>query len=197
MKKIFALILALMMMTVCVSALGAAEGVDVLTTPSASRKVMMGADFDAGVEALIAVSGDLATKAQTEAEGYVAPEGRKYAQVMSVNADGSISMSTIHNWKAQKTDDGAMITIIMMEGTTIGNLIEVGKRGTVMINTENGYYMNHVEAIDVQELKYDAEKVANGEFDPLYTGSEENPLSQYTVTLNVYEMLNTRTYRFD
>ena len=68
--------------------------VDTYTSASTSKTTLEGEDFDAAVETLAGLSSDLATKAETEADGYVAPESETYAQAMSVNPDGSVGLST-------------------------------------------------------------------------------------------------------
>ena len=80
----------------------------------------------------------MATKADSEAEGYTAAETTTIAQVMSVSSDGYPSMSTIHAWKV----DGETITVVMTDGRTISNLINTGDRGTIL--NGSAYYLLHV-----------------------------------------------------
>ena len=86
--------------------------VDTYTSASTSKTTLEGEDFDAAVETLAGLSSDLATKAETEADGYVAPESETYAQAMSVNPDGSVGLSTIHAWKVERPTEPSGFTDI-------------------------------------------------------------------------------------
>ena len=68
MKKLVALVLALIMMGVM--AIASAEVVDAYTSASLTKSFVTGADLDALAVVLSESGADIATKSQTEAEGY-------------------------------------------------------------------------------------------------------------------------------
>lgn len=172
-----------------------AETTDALTGASSTRTVLSGDDYDAAIENLVSLSNDLATQAETEESGYEAPESETYAQVLSVNTDGSVAMSTIHAWKVEKTDDGAQITVVMTDGRTISNLIHEADRGTIIIHGD-AYYILHIENTNTVILPYSEEDYEAGKFNSAYSGAEEEK-NEYTVTFNIYELESTYVYMFD
>ena len=165
---------------------------DTFTSASLTRTVLSGNALDEAYTALVSLSNDLATLADSQVEGYSAPES-KLAQVMSVNPDGSIAMSTIHAWKVDP--EAQTVTIVMTEGQTISNLAEVGKRGSILVHGDV-YYNMHVEVADVVKLDYSDEAYNNGEFNVDYSG-KDNQFAEYTVTLNILTIESTPLYVFD
>lgn len=207
MKKILA-VLAVLTLSACASS-SSAETVSSLKTStveetevttdtvsgaSSTRTTLSGDDYDEAIDDLISISNDLATQSETEEAGYEAPE-EHYAQVMSVNDDGSVAMSTIHAWKVEKTDDGATITVVMTDGRTISNLIATGAKGTILIHG-NAYYLLHVENIDTTTLAYSDEDYEAGKFNSAYSGADEEK-NEYTVTFDIYDLESTYVYMFD
>lgn len=168
--------------------------VDTKTGASFTRSELSGEDLDAAVENLEAISNDLATKAETEKDGYEEPES-EIAQVMSVNDDGTPSMSTIHAWKVEGEGEDATITVVMTDGRTISNLIAEGAKGTILIHGD-AYYIVHVETKDVTTLEYSEEAYEAGEFNSAYSGAS-NELNEYTVTFNITDIESTQVYMFD
>lgn len=165
---------------------------DTFTSASLTRNVLSGNALNEAYTALANLSNDLATLADSQVEGYSAPES-KLAQVMSVNPDGSIAMSTIHAWKVDP--EAQTVTIVMTEGQTISNLTEVGKRGSILVHGDL-YYNMHVEVADVVKLDYSDEAYNNGEFNVDYSG-KDNQFAEYTVTLNILTIESTPLYIFD
>lgn len=164
---------------------------DTVTGASPTRSVLSGDDYNDAIADLEAISNDLATKAETEEKGYEEPENAKLAQVLSVNDDGTPSMSTIHAWKV----DGDKITVVMTDGRTISNLIQTGCKGTILIHGD-AWYILHVTTSDVQTLKYTDEDYEAGKFNSAYSGAS-NQLNEYTVTFDITELESTMVYMFD
>ena len=170
--------------------------VDTYTSASASKTTLEGDDFNTAIDDLVAISSDLATKAETEAEGYVAHD-ETYAQAMSVNPDGSVGVSTIHAWKVEKTETGAQVTIVMSDGQCIQNLNEVGDRGSIVVKAgEKGpYYIMHIKTADVKALEYSDEAYEAGKFNVLYSGAEAKA-TEYTVTFDITMLESTYAFVF-
>lgn len=168
--------------------------VDTKTGASLTRSTLSGDDLDAAIENLEAISNDLATKADSEKEGYEEPES-EIAQVMSVNDDGTPSMSTIHAWKVEGEGEDATITVVMTDGRTISNLVAEGAKGTILIHGDS-YYIIHVETKDVTTLEYSEEAYEEGKFNTSYSGAS-NELCEYTVTFNITDIESTQVYMFD
>ena len=171
--------------------------VDTYTSASATKTTLEGDDFNTAIDNLAAISSDLATKAETEADGYVAPESETYAQAMSVNPDGSVGVSTIHAWKVEKTETGAQGTVDMTEGQCIQNLYEVGDRGSIVVKAgEKGpYYIMHIKTADVKALEYSDEAYEAGEFNSAYSGAEAKA-TEYTVTFDITMLESTYAFVF-
>ena len=167
--------------------------VDTVTGASTTRTALSGDDYDTAIaiKDLEAISNDLATKAETEEKGYEEPENAKLAQVLSVNDDGTPSMSTIHAWKV----DGDKITVVMTDGRTISNLIQVGCKGTILIHGD-AWYILHVTTSDVKTLEYTDEAYESGKFNSAYSGAS-NKLNEYTVSFDITELESTMVYMFD
>ncbi len=173
------------------------EQVDAYSTASLSRTVVVDDDFMTALTALMEIDSDLATAAAAAAEGYEEPANAVYAQVMSVNDEGSVSLSTIHAWMVEYDEelDEATVTIVMTYGQTISNLLEEGDRATILVHGEM-YYLLHVETESVIALEYSDEAYEAGAFNVDYSGSE-NALTEYTVTLRIYALETTWAYLFD
>lgn len=177
--------------TAAPAASASAESVDAVSSASVTHTDLSGSDYDAAISELESLSNDLATKADSEAEGYTAPESTTFAEVISVSPDGYPSMSTIHAWKV----DGDTITVVMTDGRTISNLINVGDRGTILIHGSS-YYVLHVETSDVKTLEYSDDAYNNGEFNVDYSGADRQA-PEYTVTFKINELESTQVYMFD
>ena len=167
---------------------------DTYTSASLTRTRLADSDFDAAVEKLSASSNDLATKADSEKEGYKEPEST-FAEVMSVNPDGSVNLSTIHAWKVENNGGTAELTVVMTDGQTIENLLDEGDRGSVMIHLDDGYYMLHIETEKVVTLEYSDDAYNAGKFNMSYSGKDAK-LSEYTVTFKIYDIETSPVYMF-
>lgn len=167
---------------------------DTVTSASSTRIHLEGDDFNSAIDELVSISNDLATKAETEVEGYEEPSSG-VAQVMSTNIDGYVSMSTIHAWKVEKDGDEATIKVVMTDGKTISNLITKGAKGTILVHG-SAYYLMHVENVETVTLEYSDENYEAGLFNSAYSG-KDSKLNEYTVTFRINELEKTFVYMFD
>ena len=159
--------------------------VDTYTSASLTKVTLSGEELNAAYEALLSVSGDCATLAQSQQEGYEAPDSA-VAQIMSVNPDGSIGLSTIHAWQLTVNDDGsASVKTVLTDGQNARNLAEVGKRGSILIKANDQYYLLHLETTDVVKLDYSDAAYEAGEFNSAYSGAS-NQLCEYTISFDVF-----------
>ena len=167
---------------------------DTVTSASSTRIHLEGDDFTSAIDELVSISNDLATKAETEVEGYEELTSG-VAQVMSTNIDGYVSMSTIHAWKVEKDGDEATIKVVMTDGKTIRNLIAKGAKGTILVHG-SAYYLMHVENVETVTLEYSDENYEAGLFNSAYSGKDAK-LNEYTVTFRINELEKTFVYMFD
>lgn len=181
MKKLIALMMVLLC-TLSVQAL--AEEVDAYTSASTTKTLLSGEELDAAAALLAASGSDLATLAQTKVEGYTSPSGVN-AQIMSVNPDGSIGMSTISEWKYVQNADGKdQVIVELTYGQNALNLSEEGARGTLLVLLDGASYLVHLDVLDSDEQVYTEEAYNAGEFDAHYSGAADE-LSSYTITCEV------------
>ena len=171
--------------TVTTVANGEGEFVDTYTSASSTKATLSGDELTAAYDALLAVNGDCATLAQTQQEGYEASDSAM-AQIMSVNPDGSVGLSTIHAWQLSVNEDGtATMKTVLTDGQNARNLAEIGKRGSILIKANEKYYLLHLETTDVVKLDYSDEAYEAGEFNSAYSGAA-NQLCEYTITYDVF-----------
>ena len=133
MKKLISLILAATMLLVSACAL--AEAADAYTTASATKAVLSGDELAAAEAVLQAKSSLLSTSAEAKAEGYAAKEGTGLAQILSVNADGSVGLSTISEWKYE----AGKVSMKLTQGQNALNLAEAGKTGTLLVGADGAW----------------------------------------------------------
>ena len=192
MKKL----IALMMVLLCaVGAQALAQEVDAYTSASMTKTLLSGEELDAAAALLAASGSDLATLAQTKAEGYTAPSGVN-AHIMSVNPDGSVGLSTISEWKYVQNADGRdPVSVELTYGQNALNLSEDGARGTLMVLLDGAGYLVHLDVVDSDEQVYTDEAYNAGEFDAHYSGAA-NQLSSYTITCNVLSVEMSRLLLF-
>lgn len=192
MKKL----IALMMVLLCaVGAQALAQEVDAYTSASMTKTLLSGEELDAAAALLAASGSDLATLAQTKAEGYTAPSGVN-AHIMSVNPDGSVGLSTISEWKYVQNADGRdQVIVELTYGQNALNLSEDGARGTLMVLLDGAGYLVHLDVVDSDEQVYTDEAYNAGEFDAHYSGAA-NQLSSYTITCNVLSVEMSRLLLF-
>ena len=159
--------------------------VDTYTSASLTKATLTGDELSAAYDSLLSVSGDCATLAQSQQEGYEAPDSA-IAQIMSVNPDGSVGLSTIHAWQLSVNEDGtATMKTVLTDGQNARNLAEIGKRGSILIKANEKYYLLHLETTDVVKLDYSDEAYEAGEFNSAYSGAA-NQLCEYTITYDVF-----------
>lgn len=162
--------------------------VDAYTSASSTKITLKDAAFDAAARALKAGSSDLASAAEAKVAGYSAPKGL-IGNVMSVNPDGSVGISTISEWVYTEADGTDSVKIQLTEGQNALNLAEAGRRGTLFIPdaTVDGKavrYLVHLKVVKVDILKYSDEAYAAGRFNSHYSGQAAGK-SQYTLTCDV------------
>ena len=181
MKKL----IALMMVLLCMLGVQAlAEEVDAYTSASTTKTLLAGEELDTAAALLAATCSDLAPLAQTKVEGYTAPSGVN-AQIMSVNPDGSVGMSTISEWKYVQNADGKdQVIVELTYGQNALNLSEEGARGTLLVLVDGASYLVHLDVLESDEQVYTDEAYNAGEFDAHYSGAA-NQLSSYTITCEV------------
>ena len=166
------------------------EYVDAYTsaTESSMKATVTGSAFDAAAKALEAGSSDLANAAKAKAAGYVAPKSL-IGNVMSVNPDGSVGISTISQWAFAVKGGADTVTLQLTYGQNALNLAEVGRRGTlfvpgVSVNGTSSKYFIHFKVVKVDVMKYSDEAFAAGKFNSYYSG-KAGKKSQYTLTCQV------------
>lgn len=182
MKKFLSVVLCAMLL---LSVSAVAETVDTYTSASTTKSVVVGDELAALRDTLSSSCSDLATLAETQAEGYVAPTGKVNAQIVSVNPDGSVGLSTVSEWKYVKSEDGAdQVIVELTYGQNALNLSEENARGSLIVVLNGATYILHLDVVESDEQVYTEEGYATGEFNSHYSGSA-NALSSYTVTSNV------------
>ena len=174
MKKLIALLLAAMLLCCVV----VAETVDAYTSASSTKTVLSGDDLAAAEEALAARSSLLSSADEAKAEGYVAKEGTANAQIMSINPDGSVGLSTISEWKY----DNGKVFVRLTEGQNALNLAKEGATGTLLVKGDGPWYIVHLKTVAVTVLEYSEETA--GQFDQFYSGAA-NALNEYDIDFEV------------
>ncbi len=184
MKKFLCALTSLVMLLAVACA--SAETVDAYTSASTTKTLLSGDDLAAAETLLASHSSDLATKAEASAEGYTAPADALNAQIMSVNPDGSVGLSTISEWKLTPAADGAAatVTLELTYGQNALNLSEDGARGTLLVGVDGTWYIVHLKVLNSDEQVYSDEAYEAGEFDHHYSGSDSK-LSSYTIDCEV------------
>lgn len=163
---------------------------DAYTSASSTKSWVSDARLEEARDELTSISSDLASLADTQVEGYVAPENEKIVQIMSVNPDGCVGFSTIHAWKYEVGEDQDSVTVELTRGQNALNLAEVGKRGSLLAHGEGAYYIIHFEVENVEVLEYSDEAYEAGKFNSAYSGAK-NQLEEYNLTLKVLGIEST------
>ena len=185
MKKLLALLLAALLL--CGAAL--AETVDAYTTASTTKTILTG---DAPAEAekvLVAKSSLLSSADDVKKEGYQAKQGTGTAQIMSINSDGSIGLSTISEWKYE---DGKVF-VRLTQGQNALNLAQEGATGTLLVKGDGVYYILHLKMVAVTVLEYSPETA--GQFDQYYSGAAK-ALNEYDIEFDVSVIEQTSMLMF-
>ena len=160
----------------------AAEAVDGYTTASTTKNVLSGDALAAVAPALEALSSTLSTTAEAKAEGFVQKEGTTTAQILTINEDGSIGLSTISEWAFSGADN--TVKMKLTYGQNALNLTRDGATGTLMVKVEGAEYLLHLAVTDVEVLEYSDAAFEAGEFDQFYSGAE-NHFAEYHITCDV------------
>ena len=185
MKKLFALLIAALLL--CGAA--AAETVDAYTTASATKTVLSGDALAAAEEVLVAKSSLLSSADEAKAEGYQAKTGTGIAQIMSINSDGSVGLSSISEWKYES----GKVFVRLTQGQNALNLAKEGATGTLLVKGDSGYYIVHLKTVAVTVLEYSAETA--GQFDQYYSGAA-NALNEYDIEFDVGAIEQTSMLMF-
>lgn len=194
MKKLLILAMAmLLMLTGCkkeqtIQNDTQADYVDTYSSASSTKEMLEGDSLTAAKDILSQIDSDLATLAQTQEEGYQAPENEKYVQIMTINPDGTPGVSTIHAW--QINDDE--VTVVLTDGQSAQNIATVGNRCTILAHDES-YYQIHLEVNNVVQLEYTDENYNNGLFNSSYSG-KDNQLCEYTITMTILSIEQVNLY---
>ena len=170
MKRILVLLFVAMM----VCSFAAAEGVDAYTTASNTKTVLTGDALAEAEAVLVAQSSLLSTVDEAKAEDYQAKESVTTAQIMSINVDGSVGLSTISEWKYES----GKVFVKLTQGQNALNLSEIGATGTLLVKGNGPTYLVHLKTVAVNVLKYSEETA--GQFDQYYSGAA-NALNEYDI----------------
>ncbi len=160
----------------------AAENVDAYTTASATKTVLSAEGITAIAPTLEALSSTLSTTADTQKEGYAPKEGTATAQIMTVNEDGSVGLSTISEWAFSGAD--CTVQMKLTHGQNALNLTRENAAGTLLVKAEGAVYLLHLQVKDVDVLEYSDAAYEAGEFDQFYSGAP-NKLAEYHITCDV------------
>lgn len=168
---------------------------DAYTSASSTKSWVEGTQLDEVRNELMSISSDLASLADTQVEGYTAPENEKVVQIMSVNPDGCVGFSTIHAWKYEAGEEFDRVHVELTRGQNALNLAKIGKRGTLLAHGEGAYYLIHFETEKVAVLEYSDEAFGEGKFNSAYSGAK-NQLEEYSLTLKVLGIESTYAAMF-
>ena len=185
MKKMLAVIIALCMLLPFAAL---AETPDAYTSASSTKTVLSGEALLEAEKVLVAQSSLLSSADEAKAEGYVAKQGTSTAQIMSINPDGSVGLSTISEWKYE---DGKAY-VRLTQGQNALNLAAVGATGT-LVKGQGCFYLLHLKTIEVVVLEYSEETA--GQFDQYYSGAA-NKLNEYDITFEVSTIEQTYALMF-
>lgn len=158
-------------------------------TEPAMKSMLAGDAFRAAAQALESGSSDLANLATAKAPGYAAPKSY-LANVMSVNPDGSVGMSTISQWQYISSNFGSDHAIVQLTwGQNALNLAGLDRRGSlyvpgVTVGGKTCRYLIHLRVVNVDERVYSDEAFKAGLFNFYYSGAPQKK-SQYTITCEV------------
>lgn len=200
MKKLFVFLLAAMML-LSVSAYASGEShhpdahtsaspasgapVDAYTSASLTKTKLASGELDDAAALLASHCSDLATLAETQKPGYKAPENSTVAQIMTVNPDGCVGLSSMSEWKYIPQDDGKdQVILELTYGQNCLNINQPGDRGTLLVIIDGTSYLVHLNTLESDEQVYTDEAYEAGEFDSHYSGAA-NQFSSFTITCEV------------
>ena len=181
MKRLISLALAVLMVCAAISAV--AETVDTYASASLTKSFVEGDELVTLADTLSKSCADIATLAQTKAEGYQKMYG-KHVNVFSVNPDGSIGLSTIGYWRYMNNHEGGadQVVIQLTEGQNALNLYNagVGAGSTLMVKLDDGFtYLLHLRITDIHVQEFTQEAYDAGEFASGYSGADRQARSFY------------------
>ncbi len=172
----------------------AVQYVDSFTSASLTRSTLADDKLAEAKDTIVSVSSDLASLAETQADGYVEPENSVIAQILSINPDGTPGMSTIHAWQYDK--DANTVTVELTDGQNAQNLAKVDAKGTLIVKANGAYYILHLNTKSVEELEYTDEAFEAGEFNAAYSGAT-NQLSEFSIVFDVTQIDQSFVYMFE
>lgn len=173
-----------------------ASVVDAYTSASLTKTALTGDDLAAAAELLAAHCSDLATLAETKAPGYTPPANSTVGQIMTVNPDGCVGLSSISEWMYVPAERGNdQVVLELTYGQNCLNISEPGDRGTLLVTIDGTSYLVHLSTLESDELVYTDEAYAAGEFDSHYSGAESH-LSSFTITCEVLAIESTQMLIF-
>lgn len=163
--------------------------VDAYTSATAqgtgAKQFLSGTDLETARDEFVSCSDDFATLAESQADGYEANPNSRVIQAMSINPDGSVSNSSVGEWKYAKGSPDT-VTLQLTHGQTAVNY-EERKGGTILMSSDSGfmdYYLVHVRFESITKRPFDQAAFDNGEFPKGYSGASKQ-LGTDTVVLNV------------
>ena len=200
MKKLFIFLLAaVMLLSVSAYASGGSRGpdahtsasekadelVDAYTSASLTKTLLEGDELDSAAALLASHCSDLATLAETQKPGYTPPENSTVAQIMTVNPDGCVGLSSMSEWKYIPQNKGNdQVILELTYGQNCLNINQPGDRGTLLVMIDGTSYLVHLNTLESDEQVYTDEAYEAGEFDSHYSGAP-NRLSSFTITCEV------------
>ena len=185
MKKLFALLNAAMLLC----GVGAAETVDAYTTASTTKTVLSGDALTAVEEVLMTKNSMLFSDDKAKDEGCQAKTDTGIAQIMSINLDGSIGLSSISEWK----NESGKLFVRLTQGQDALNLAKEGAPGTLLVKGDSGYYIVHLKTVAVTVLEYSAETA--GQLDQYYSDAA-NAMNEYDIEFVISAIEQTSMLMF-
>ena len=126
---------------------------------------------------------------EAKAEGYQAKTGTGIAQIMSINPDGSVGLSSISEWKYES----GKVFVRLTQGQNVLNLAKEGATGTLLVKDASGWYILYSKAMAVTVLEYSQETA--GQFDQYYSGAAY-ALNKYDIKFDVGAIEQTAMLMF-
>lgn len=194
---------------------GAVELVDAYSSASLTKSYVEGEELTQLASKLSAWGADIATRAQREAPGYKRMYD-KNAQIMTVNPDGSVGLSTIANWRYANNSGGQepfkviagpwafssrgegndQVIIQLTYGQNAININRDDARATLLVKDGENAYLLHLKLTDRHEQVFDQAAYEAGEFAATYVGSGTSASSFYFI-FNVMSIEKSSTLLFD
>lgn len=193
----------------------AAELVDTYSSASLTKSFVEGRELAELSEKLSGWGADIATTAQRAAPGYQRMYD-KNAQIMTVNPDGTVGLSTIANWRYANNRGGQdpfevragdrvftsrgegidQVIIQLTYGQNALNLNTDNARATLLVQDQMHTYLLHLRLADRHELVFTQAAYEAGEFSATYIGANDK-LSSFYFLFDVMSIEKSDTLTFD